>query len=276
MKRYRILSFDFDSRALLLKPVQDEWEERVKELHIENQEKIISGLVGQFGEFGFDRKLENFRELGQKPFSVLAFHNKFLNQIRNSYVVGSYYPALTGAAALGERILNYMMLLLREYHRDAPEYKKLYRKKSFDNWDTAIDALESWGELLPSAAEKFRGLNGKRNNAIHFNPETDRNDKELALDAILLLQETIQIQFSSFGAQLWCFNVPGETYIKKEWEDKPFVKEVFVPNSILVGPRNKIIEVMPRMVVDDQQEYPDKEITDEEFIRQRQIFQDNG
>ncbi|GGO80967.1 hypothetical protein GCM10011348_18880 [Marinobacterium nitratireducens] len=109
MKRYRIFSFDFDSRASSLEPIQEQWEDKVKELHAQNRENTIKGLAAQFGEQNLDIKVNNFVDLKFKPFSVAAFHNKFLEQIRNSYVVGSYYPALTGACALGERILNHMV-----------------------------------------------------------------------------------------------------------------------------------------------------------------------
>lgn len=133
MKRYRIFSFDFDSRVQSLEPVQDQWDEKVKQQHIENRENTIKGLATEFGKRNLESKVKNFQDLKSKPFSIAAFHNKFLEQIRKSFVIGGYYPALTGACALGERILNHMVLLLRDYHKESPEYKKLYRKQSFDN-----------------------------------------------------------------------------------------------------------------------------------------------
>jgi len=270
MKRYRVFSFDFDSRAHNLEPVQDQWDEKVKKLHIENREKTIKGLAAEFGEWQLEIKVKNFKDLQLKPFSVAAFHNKFLDQIRRAFVVGSYYPALTGACALGERILNHMVLLLRDYHKDSSDYKKIYRKQSFDYWPLAIDALESWGELLPEAAEKFRILNEKRNRAIHFNPETDHNDRELSLEAVRLIQDIVQDQFAAFGTQPWYFSVPGEIYIKKEWEEMPLIKHIFVPNALFVGPKHRVESVVPKWVINDQFEYEDREISDEEYIQLRQ------
>jgi len=270
MKRYRILSFDFDSRAHSLEPVQEQWDKKVKELHLKNKEKTIKELIKQFGEWNIESKVKNFQDLKFKPFSVAAFHNKFLEQIRNAYVSGSYYPALTGACALGERILNHMVLLLREYHKNTPEYKKLHSKKSFDYWPLVIDALKSWGELLPEAADKFKKLNEKRNRAIHFNPEIDRNDKVLALEAIHLIQDIVKIQFSAFGNQPWYFCIPGEMYIRKEWEEKPLIKHIFIPNSVLVGYKHRIESVFPQIVVNDQFKYENKEISDEEYYKLRE------
>lgn len=269
MKRYRILTFDFDSRATGLEPPEEYWEEKIKHQYMESQQQTIAHLKLEYGEISFDAKLENFKAIGAKPFSISAFHNKFLEQARNSFVVGGYYPALTGVCSLGERILNHMMLLLRDYHRDSQEYKKIFRKQSFDHWPTAIDALEAWGELLPEAAKKFRELNEQRNRAIHFNPETDHNERELALEAIHTIQNIVKIQFSAFGTQPWYFCVPGEIYIKKEWENMPLIKHVFIPNALLLGPKHRIESVIPKWVINDEFDYENKEITDEEYIQLR-------
>jgi hypothetical protein len=270
VKRYRILSFDFDSRVHSLEPVQETWEDNIKEQHIENKKKVIEGLKAQYGEWNLEQKILNFIDLKAKPFSVAAFHNKFLNQIRDAYVIESYYPALTGACALGERILNHMMIALRDYHKETPGYKKVYRKDSFDYWPIAIDALEGWQELLPEAADKFRRLNERRNKAIHFRPEIDRDDKEQSLAAIHLMQDIVGIQFSAFGGQPWFFCVPGEMYIKKEWEGKPLIKHIFIPNSLLVGPKHRVEKLFPKILVNDNFEYESREITDEEFYQLRQ------
>lgn len=265
MKRYRIFIFDFDSRAHSLEPPQEGWDEKVKKLHDENRIRTIEGMKYQFGEWGLEQKIKNFIDLKFKPFSVLAFHNKFLEQARNSFVIGSYYPALTSACALGERILNHLIISLRNNYRETPEYKKIYRKASFDYWPLAIDTLESWSILLPQSAAKFRELNERRNRAIHFNPETDHNDRELALEAIHLLQEIVSSQFSAFGLQPWLFVVPGECYIRAEWENHPFVQLVYLPSCAKVGPKHVIESMSPQIVVNDKFEYEDRIITDEEF-----------
>jgi len=271
MKRYKILIHDFDTRAFSLNPAPEQWSSEAKVQHRINQENTIAGLLSQFGQCNLGQKIENFKELGSKPFSVAAFHNRFLEQIRNSYVIGSYYAALTGACALGERILNHMILILRDYHKDTPEYKKIFRKKSIDYWPTAIDALDSWGELLPEVAPKFRELYDKRNHAIHFNPDVDSNDKKFAIEAIHLIQEIISLEFSSFGTQPWYFCVPGEIYIKKEWENKPLIRNIFIKSAALVGPKHKVLSLAPKIVVNDDFEYENKDISDEEYKRLRQM-----
>ena len=34
--------------------------------------------------------------------------------------------------------------------------------------------------------------------------------------------------------------IPGETYIKKDYEEDPFVKLVFLPRCVLVGHKHKV------------------------------------
>ena len=232
MKRYRILSFDFDTRArTMTQEIREEWEENVKKQHRQSKESVEQGLIISYGAEARRAKRYNFIDLGDKPLSILAFHNRFYEQIRTSFVMGSYYPALTASCSLGERILNYLLLVLRDDYKHTPEYKTVHRKDSFDNWNVPIDVLESWGILLPEVAKQFRILRDMRHEAIHFRPEVDRNDRELALEAIQCLREIIRCQFSAFGPQPWFITgIPGEIYIKKNWESNPFIQKVYLRN----------------------------------------------
>lgn len=119
MRRFRIPGMDFDSRALTLEPIPEHWEEQVKILHRQNQERTIGRLKAQYGEAGFDQKLANFRELGSMPFSVVAFHNRFQRQARQAFVHGQYYPALTATCALSERVLNHLVIGLRDDYKSS-------------------------------------------------------------------------------------------------------------------------------------------------------------
>ena len=273
MKRYRVLAFDVDSSArILTDPIKDEWDDKVKELHRRNQAQVEAELIANYGASRSDRKEENFIALGPKPFSVLAFHNKFFEQIRIAFTMGAYFPALTGTCALGERILNHLILNLREDYKHTSEYKRVHSKDSFDDWNVPISVLEYWGVLLPDVIKQFRQLRDMRNKAIHFHPETDTNDRELALEAIHCMQDIIANQFSAFGGQPWFLIIPGEIYIKKEWESRPFVRKTYLANCALVGFRHSIMIVMPRMTVSDDFEYEDKDISDEEFKELRLKF----
>jgi hypothetical protein len=92
----------------------------------------------------------------------------------------------------------------------------------------------------------------KRHESIHFRPEVDHNVRSLALEAVICLQKIIGEQFSAFGPQPWFLtDIPGEIYIKEEWELKPFVQKVYLPNGLLVGPRHTIEAMAPRITVKD-------------------------
>lgn len=266
MKRYRILSMDFDSSVYSLTlEIRDEWEDHIKQQYRQNKESIEKSLIDSYGAIAQEGKRQNFIDLGAMPFSILAFHNRFFRQLRTAFVMGAYYPALTAACSLGERILNYLLLILRDDYKHTPEYKTVHRKNSFDNWELPINVLESWDVLLPDVAEQFRLLKEMRHNAIHFRPEVDRNDRELSLEAIKCLREIIGNQFSAFGPQPWFItNIPGEIYIKKSWENKPFIKKVYLPNCLRLGPKHLIEALVPQVIVKDF-EYEAREITDEEF-----------
>jgi hypothetical protein len=126
MKRYRILSFDFDSRVhLLTQEIQETWDEQVKKLHVQNKEQIEKELTNSYGDMDREIKVKNFLDLGDKPFSILAFHNRFFEQIRTSFIMGSYYPALTATCTLGERILNYLILILRDDYKHTSDSHKV-------------------------------------------------------------------------------------------------------------------------------------------------------
>lgn len=280
MKRYRIFPFfDFDTRCLQIsEPINDEWEESVKAAHQQARENIVARLKAEYGELNADAKIQNFIDLGTKPFSVIAFHNAFFAQVRNAFVVGAYYPALTGACALGERILNHLILALRNDFKNSSEYKKVYKKDSFDDWSLAINTLIAWDVLLPKAAADFRELMKKRHEAIHFRPEIDQNVRAFALEAAKCLQEIIGEQFSGFGAQPWFItNIPGEIYIKREWESKPFIRAVYLNNGLLVGPRHKIESLHPRIhILDPDYMNSGTDISDDEFALLRKAFNDGG
>ena len=274
MKRHRIVGFDFDSRALLLEPVSDAASDEAKALHIANQKRIVGQLQSSFGATGFEEKKRRFVQLGLKPFSVVAFHNRFLREARNSYVSGYSYAALTAISSLGERVLNHLVLGLRDQFKGTSSYRKVYRKDSFDNWSVAIDALVDWGVLTKNAEVAFRDLEKRRNFALHFNVEVEERTEEFALEAIRAFEKVVTSQFGALSESPWIFWVPGETYICREAETNPFVKLVYLPNCMFVGPHHTIWSVVP--LVAEDVHYPNTGISDDEFTQMRKAFNEGG
>lgn len=271
MKRYRVIYMSFDTRARLLDlPIRDEWAEHVKESHRKSKRQLAEQFAIEFGEVGKEQKIQNILDLGPSEMSVLAYHNAFQDEIRRAFIVSSYYPALTGACSLGERILNHLVLGIRDYYKDTPEYRRVRDKESFANWHISINALSAWGVLLPNVAGDFRKLEEMRQGAVHFRREVNQQARQRALDAIKCLARITEVQFGAFGTQPWFIPIGwGEVFIRKAWESNPFIKEVYLPCCTLVGYKSSMGGTFPHLVAVDTESYEDREITDEEFIARR-------
>ena|ERR1017187_961928 len=163
-------------------------------------------------------------------------------------------------------MLNYLILALREFYKGTPQYKKVYSKESFADWDIAIDTLHDWNVLQRDVITAFKQLKSIRNDTIHFNPETDQNDRSLALTAILTLARIIDGQFSAFGTHSWFIeNTPGTSFLKKAVENDPFIKAIYIPNCALVGPFHKLQRLGNRWIVNDDFQYEETDISDGKF-----------
>lgn len=103
-RRYHPFSFDCNSGPLSLGEIPDHWEEDVKAVHRENREREIKWLELDYGSHNLDVVIKNSIDLGPKGMSIIAHHNVLHEQARRAFVSGSYFPALVGACALGERM----------------------------------------------------------------------------------------------------------------------------------------------------------------------------
>jgi hypothetical protein len=270
VRRYRVLSMDFDKRAYVLSlEIKDTWEPKVKDLWEGNKRRIAEMLVAEYGAINFHRKIGDFISLGNLPFSVVSFHNNFLRQAQNAFVIGGYYPCLTASCALVERILNQLVLRLREHYRNTKEYKRVCRKDSFDDWSVAIDVLEAWGVFAPGVSSHFRELRDIRNKALHFNPETDRNCRDSAIQAFRELCIVIEKQFGASDQPWFIDGTKGVSFIRKDSEGLPFVKEIVIPNCAYVGYLHTLDMKDNKWIVRDDNEYKNIEITDDKF---RELF----
>ncbi len=266
-RRHLSYTMDFDTRPYHFEEPGEWWEEEPKRLHLENRERTKAGLAHEFGSTFLDEKIKNFVDIKTKPFSVLAYHNAFFDQVRHAFVIGAYYPALVGACALGERILNHLILDLRESYRSTPEYKRISRKNSFDNWLVPIEALEAWGVLLPTAAQEFRALMSLRHRSIHFSISTYATLRDDALAAILHMREIIDQQFTAFGLRpRFIEGTRGFIFIKRDWEEIPFIKAYYLPTCPFVGPYFAI-SFKDGLSYHDHPDYGEGAWTDEEFAK---------
>lgn len=268
-RRYHPFSFDFDSTPLNLKAPEEHWEEQVKQLHIENRERAIEKLKLEHGIRHIDDVIKNTIELGAKSMSLLAYHNSLHEQARRAFVIGAYYPALVAACALGERILNHLVLDLRHSFKDTPQYKRVYRKGSFDDWSLAISVLTDWKVLVDGVGAELLALGALRNRSIHFNSDSYRSLREDALTALQRLDKVISKQFGYFGSQPWFIeDTPGAQFVKRSYESNPFVRAYIIPGSGFVGPLYGMgVSPGGHWYHLDYADYGDEALSDEQFAR---------
>lgn len=266
-------SFDLRANSLNAKcPTQGG--EKSIDGHIKMLDQTKMGLVFQYGQQDALNKIERFSEVGVIPLSVVAQHSEFLRQIRDAYVVGAYYAALTGACALGERILNHIMLDLRNDFKYPDDYPsgvkpKVKSQKSFDDWDLCIKVISHWGIFWGGVEENFSKLKTIRHRSIHFNQETYDNVKDDSLAAARLILKIVEIQFGTFGDYPWVIpGTAGQVFLKRDWEDRPFIRCYFLPYFDCVGflftfkpPDNGSIDFRPV----DFPDYGKGVLSDEEF-----------
>lgn len=270
MKRYRVIDVTFDTRATILGlDVRPEWEDDVRNQWFANQERVREGLQRQFGPLDWARKERDLLELGPLPFSVVGFHNQFLRQACDAFLVGAYYPALTAATCLGERILNHLVLRLRDHFPAEAKTDAVRDKKSIANWKAAITALDTWRVLTPGVKPAFERLGQLRHRSVHFNASLEKDVRAPALEAMKLIMNIVSEQFAALGPQPWFIpNAMGLAFIRRDAEVLPFVREFYLPSCRLVGPDHEL-EPTPSgswSVVDHTPHDATSPLTDEAYL----------
>jgi hypothetical protein len=265
MKRYRFLSNTFlDFTRNMFKdsslPPQFIQHER---------EQLKSLLTFKYGEFDINNKLTRYLEFDPPNMCIITEYLDLLHAIADSYILGSYYPAITGACSLGERIFNIIIIRLRDYFKSPPFYKDLYAKDSFQDWDKAITVLAQWNVIDSQLEKEYRSLAILRNESIHFG--SIGNIRGSALTALKTVMTITDKLFGWKGDYIfWC---PGETYVKKQKETEPFIKEFILPNCVLLGYKNKIVQTgtseTNAFTYQDYDDYENTQVSDEEFRRLR-------
>src|SRR5262249_25425063 len=177
MKRYMWTNFFIDTiRNFVLSP---DLPQAVKEKELDSLQQM---LAAKHGTDDIEGKLERY--LSFKPPNLVVvyeFHPMVL-EVEDAYICGHYYPSLTGACCIGERILNVLLRRLRDYHKNSKWYKRIYAKDSFEDWGQAIQILRDWNVLGSTLAGTFTELKEVRHQSVHFRelPDLERR----AIDAL--------------------------------------------------------------------------------------------
>lgn len=252
---HRVLGYAFDATVNNLKPdIPDAHKQEIKK-HLENK----------WWANDFDKKIERFIKLDLSFIGVPDEYYHLLQPIISSYCCGYFYPAMTSAWALWERILNRLLIKLREYYKKSKHYKKIYNKRSFDKWEYPIEVLKDWWVISDEVAKLFLKLKKYRNDSIHYNEGYDFENNSHA--AIKILAQIIDSQFNYMSRKdlFWVFDIPGEIWLKTDVVEMPFVKEFILPHCSLLWPYCEPNSSPPK----SWDTFPLKPFSDEEFINLR-------
>src|SRR5258708_40181962 len=110
LRRYRLMPVAFNAGHHSLEPSDPTWDPHVKRLHDQNRDAMVEHLRYIHGEANLDGVIENIRDLGSDPWSTIGWHIQLWLEVRHAFVSGAYFPAAVGAGALGERILNHLLI----------------------------------------------------------------------------------------------------------------------------------------------------------------------
>jgi hypothetical protein len=232
------------------------------DIQAQERENMKGLLIPAHGANRIDEKVDRYFSFKPPDFVIETEFHPMLREVQDAYVSSYYYPSLTGACCIAERILNLLMLRLRDYHKSSRWYKKIYNKNSFDNWDLCIKVLRDWGILSAGLSDTFDELKEIRHQSIHFQDLPD-----LEARSINALKEVMKVTDSLFGMRADVLFMHGHFFIKKEKEADPLVREFYIPRSHYVGYRYRIENRNGQATIVDNDVYEDQEVTDEEFVQ---------
>jgi hypothetical protein len=260
MKRYMFTNFFIDTiRNSLLIP-------GLSANNTAREKANLTKMLGpKHGTQGLEEKVERYLSFKPPDFLVVTEFNRMLLEVQDAYVCGHFYPALTAACCIGERIFNVLILKLRTHYKSSPLYKEAYRKDSFDDWRWSIKVLVDWKVLPPGIEQAYLALADIRHDSIHFKDLADLEKKaQSALAAIMRITDAL------FGFRQDALFLIGHMFIRKEMESDPLVREFYLPASHYVGFKYQVENRSGQMVIVDDSAYEERDVTDEEFIALRQ------
>lgn len=112
-----------------------------------------------------DAMVDRYLSIEPPRFRATTDYDSIIESIEHSYVLGLYFSALSSAVVTMERLLNIARI---ELHKEVPtKIGKLWGKGPLNEWEGNIEALESWGYLVPDLATELRRLFGVRCQYLH-------------------------------------------------------------------------------------------------------------
>lgn len=260
MKRYRWLDFYIDTQRNFIKIPGVSQAEKSREIF-----RFAEQIAVEYGSGQLQSKLDRWLQISPPSLCVPIEYHELLREVEGAYVRGDYYPALTAACCLGERILNHLVLELRDHFKSSSHYKKVYRKGSIDKWEDAIEILKDWKCINDEQAKLFFDLLELRNPSVHFGKVQER--AAMSAKALNITYKITRSLFSESNPRFLFAN--GEIYIKKEFETDPLTIHFIKPHCHYVGYLHDIKNINGQNTIVDDHGYSEGEISDTEFIERR-------
>ncbi len=255
MRRYRVARFMIDGTRQSLNN---------EKFPREYKDHIIQRIKERYGTHDHDAKMKRYLDLKPPNFMVMPDYVNILNEIRDSYISGYLYAALTASCCLGERILNTLIIRLRDHYKKSRRYKWAKKSDSLTDWKQCIDTLLVWNVFSEDTGNDFRKLLDIRHESIHFDKLLDVEAKSTKTANLIM-----KITNDLFGVNdLNFFWTPGVPFVRKHRESEPIVRMFILPNCARVTYKHTVelgAEIGKFIILDDQS-VPHKEVTDEEFI----------
>jgi hypothetical protein len=239
MRRYRLMPVAFNAGHHALRPTDPGWEPQVQRLHEQNRQAMVDHLRHLHGEANLGVAVQNSIDLGSDPWSTIGWHIGLWLQVRHAFITGAYYPAAVAAGALGERILNHLLLDLAADCATDADRRELERDKS-PTYGAALNILRRWKVLEADTVRHFTRLQRIRNRLVHFDPRLYDDLRGRSLEAVTTLRDAIDSQFGVLVQRRLIPNTPGVLYAKKSVETEPFFRRYMKPVALHVSPRHGI------------------------------------
>lgn len=268
LRRYRLMPLDFNAGHHSLEPTSAEAEPDIRAQADRNREAHIDRLRYLHGEANLEAVIVNIQALGADPWSTIGWHLKMWAEVRHAFVSGVYFPAAVGAGALGERVLNHMLIDLSDDCATERDRTGIEAQQA-PTYSAALDILERWDVLEPRAAQLFEQLRGIRNNLVHFNQNLYADERGCCLEAVTVLRDALDSQFGVFVRRRLISGTPGSMFVRKAVEDEPFFRHYLAPVMPYVSPHHGIrLDTETGLWLTAAEEPVHAEVdTDDEFVR---------
>ena len=170
-------------------------------------------------------QIDRFLELDPPVFRVIAEYDAIFDEIERSYILGSYFAALSAAVVTIERILNSVRIELHPHV--SPKIKELWGKGATNEWQPNIDALVKWGYLSSDLAGELEELYKLRCNYLHTGTLAS-----LATDAQRAVHDAYKLskEILGFPPKLFALKSGGITCLN--WAD-PLVQVFYKPQAVV-------------------------------------------